>query len=164
MSDNMLCPCGSGKKMNTCCGIFIEGHELAKTAHELMRSRYTANVLKNIPYLLATWHPDTRPDHINENAIPKWSKLQIIDVEKGMDQDVEGTVEFEATAFSMEKVHTLRENSRFVKEEGAWFYRDGEIKEARSENISKEANINLKIGRNDPCYCGSGKKFKKCCR
>ena len=55
------CPCGSGRAYAACCGRLHSGAENAASAETLMRSRYSAYVLKLEDYLLATWHPDTRP-------------------------------------------------------------------------------------------------------
>ncbi len=116
-----------------------------------MRSRYSAYVLKNADYLAATWHPSTRPASLdlNGDATP-WQRLRIVATEQGRRGDEAGMVEFIAFYEGGE----LHERSRFVREEGQWFYVDGEI----SPPVGQ-----VKTGRNDPCPCGSGKKFKKCC-
>lgn len=124
-----------------------------------MRSRYTAYVVKDVGYLLRTWHPSTRPADLDPATIADWQSLQIIRTEKGLATDNEGIVEFIATALSQQKILSLHEVSRFVKEDGHWFYVDGDIK----KNSPPAAHAAKKAGRNDPCPCGSGKKFKKCC-
>jgi SEC-C motif-containing protein len=137
----------------------LSGDHLANTAEALMRSRYTAYVIRDIAYLLKSWHPSTRPDKIDPAAIPEWSGLNIIQTEKGMETDSEGVVEFQATSFSKKNVWRLHEVSRFVKENGQWLYVDGDFK----DNSLPLERKGQKMGRNDPCHCGSGKKFKKCC-
>ncbi len=116
-----------------------------------MRSRYCAYVLKRSDYLAATWHPSTRPASLDVSSDDTaWQRLVIVDTEKGGIDDREGEVEFAAYFLGGE----LHERSRFLKEAGQWLYVDGDILPPRTE---------VKVGRNDPCPCGSGKKFKKCC-
>ncbi len=124
-----------------------------------MRSRYTAYVSRDIAYLLRSWHPSTRPDQINPDVIPQWQGLLILRTDQGAETDNEGVVEFQATAVSSNNVWQLHEVSRFLKEDGQWLYVDGDIKDDSSVADKRGS----KIGRNDPCHCGSGKKFKKCC-
>jgi SEC-C motif-containing protein len=125
----------------------------------LMRSRYTAYVEHNIGYLLRTWHPSTRPAVIDSAAIPEWCGLEIVRTRRGGETDNEGTVEFMATALVDDKLCKLRETSRFVREDGQWLYVAGDLIAA-----GDQAKVgSTKVGRNDPCPCGSGRKFKKCC-
>ena len=124
-----------------------------------MRSRYTAYVVRDIAYLLRSWHPSTRPDGIDPAAIPAWHDLHIIRTEQGQETDSEGVVEFQAAAFSRNDILRLHEVSRFVKENDQWLYVDGDIK----DDALPVKRPGPKVGRNDPCPCGSGRKFKKCC-
>lgn len=103
-----------------------------------MRSRYCAYVLKLGDYLSATWHPSSRPQglDISHDETP-WQRLQIINTVAGSENDDEGIVEFAAYFAG-----------------GQWFYVDGELLPPVAV---------AKVGRNDPCPCGSGKKYKKCC-
>jgi len=125
-----------------------------------MRSRFTAYVLRDINYLLASWHPSTRPIAIDPATIPDWTSLQIIRTEKGREIDTEGVVEFRAIAMARKTFCRFQEMSRFVKENGQWFYTDGDLKGAPAPS---ERSVAPKVWRNDPCPCGSGKKHKKCC-
>ncbi|MDO9043320.1 MAG: YchJ family metal-binding protein [Desulfocapsaceae bacterium] len=159
MTNTSICPCNSGRPYAECCEPFFSGDRLACTAEALMRSRYTAYVVRDIAYLLKSWHPSTRPDTIDPASIPEWHDLNIIRTEKGLETDSEGVVEFQAAAFFRKKVCQLHEVSRFVKENDQWLYVDGDIK---NDSLPVERR-GPKIGRNDPCHCGSGKKFKKCC-
>lgn len=159
MTDTSICPCNSDRPYARCCGPLLSGDRSACTAEALMRSRYTAYVVRDIAYLLRSWHPSTRPDTIDPAAIPEWHSLHIVRTEKGMEMDSEGAVEFQATSFSPKHPWRLQEVSRFVKEDGQWLYVDGDIKD---DSLPVERQV-PKIGRNDPCHCGSGKKFKKCC-
>jgi len=139
----MGCPCGSGRPLAHCCGRYHAG-EPAPGAEALMRSRYSAFVLKLSDYLSETWHPSTRPPALNvEQDDVAWQRLQIID-------SGEDWVEFAA----FYEGGQLHERSRFVREAGRWFYLDGEILPPIKEE---------RPGRNAPCPCGSGKKYKRCC-
>jgi SEC-C motif-containing protein len=158
-TDIDICPCNSNRPYTECCKPLLSGNRLACTAEALMRSRYTAYVVRDIDYLLSSWHPSTRPDKIDPATIPEWYALHVIRTEKGMETDSEGVIEFQATAFSRKNEWRLHEISRFVKEDGQWFYLDGDIK----DDSLPLAIRGVKVGLNDPCHCGSGKKFKKCC-
>lgn len=116
-----------------------------------MRSRYSAYVLHLGDYIKATWHTSTRPAVLDiSNDATQWLRLEVISARDGSAGDSEGSVEY-AAFFHGGQLH---ERSRFVKEEGRWFYLDGEILPPVAA---------AKVGRNDPCPCGSGKKYKKCC-
>ncbi len=142
-----------------CCAAVLSGEKIALTAEMLMRSRYSAYVAGDSAYLLKTWHPATRPLALDPATIPEWCGLKIIRTEKGQAGDATGMVEFRATARSQQKILTLHEVSHFVKEAGHWLYVSGEIQ----EDSLRPGTPAGKVGRNDPCPCGSGKKFKKCC-
>ncbi|MGD9949714.1 MAG: YchJ family protein [Desulfobulbus sp.] len=163
MTSQALCPCESGLPFATCCGPLLAGENPATTAEALMRSRYTAYTRSAISYLLETWHSSTRPEDIDVDAIPHWCGLEILGTALGQADDSEGLVEFRATALAGERLIVLRERSRFVREEGGWRYLDGEFIEEEQPSIPSPAAKTKKVGRNDPCPCGSGKKFKKCC-
>ncbi|MBA3014331.1 MAG: SEC-C domain-containing protein [Proteobacteria bacterium] len=154
-----ICPCNSGVPYSLCCEPLLIGDRIAATAEVLMRSRYTAYVVGDVDYLFRSWHPSTRPVDIDAATIPEWQGLHIVRIVKGLEADNEGVVEFKATFLSQQNIFQLHEVSRFVKEEGHWFYVDGDIK---SGGLLAE-RAGPKAGRNNPCPCGSGKKFKKCC-
>lgn len=159
MTNTHICPCNSDRPYAECCEPLLSGDRIASTAEALMRSRYTAYVVRDIAYLLRSWHPATRPEKIDPATISEWCGLHIVYTEKGMETDSEGVVEFQATPLSQKNGWRLHEVSHFVKEGGPWLYVDGIIK---NDSLSVERKI-PKVGRNDPCSCGSGKKFKKCC-
>lgn len=122
------CPCGSGKAYAVCCGRFIDQGALPETAEQLMRSRYTAFFLVNEPYLLASWHTSTRPPSLDldQEEPTKWLGLRIDRVEAGGATDERGVVCFVALwRVGGGKAQRLNECSRFVKEQGRWFYVDG---------------------------------------
>ena len=120
------CACGSGERPGQCCGRYITGGELPESAGQLMRSRYTAFVQRDEPYLLSTWHPDTRPSRVRLEEKQRWLGLTIRAEQAGGPDDDSGTVEFVARFKIDGKGHRLHEVSRFEKIDGRWYYRDGE--------------------------------------
>ncbi|EHK64193.1 YchJ family protein [Achromobacter arsenitoxydans] len=122
------CPCGGARPYPECCGRWHEGPQAlqAPTAEALMRSRYSAFVLDKLPYLLATWHPSTRPETLEPNPPGlKWLGLQI---KTAADQDADhATVEFVARSRQDGRASRMHELSRFVREGGTWFYVDGDL-------------------------------------
>lgn len=132
MSKPIPCPCGSGNNYDACCGPFLGGRAQAQTAEQMMRSRYSAYARQNANYLVATTHPSKRAR--NElKAIGKsfrgitWVGLEIIATEKGGAEDNEGLVEFRATCTAGREKSSIHEKSTFVREDGRWYYLDGEI-------------------------------------
>jgi SEC-C motif-containing protein len=126
MSDE-ICPCGSGLRFGSCCGPYLSGDDLPKTAEALMRSRYTAYVRENISYLKETLWPKHQPRFDAAGtarwaAENHWTRLQVLATGKGGADDREGTVLFEAAYLSGGKLSTHRENSRFRKKTGRWYY------------------------------------------
>jgi len=125
------CHCGSSKPYEACCGRLHSGAEIAAGAEALMRSRYSAYVLGLEPYLLATWHASTRPAalHLAEEAGTKWLGLE---VKRRQVQDAgHASVEFVARYRVAGRGHRLHEISRFVCEDGRWFYVDGDVSDGR---------------------------------
>jgi len=158
----VTCVCGLGPSTEECCGRYINGEESAPTPEALMRSRYAAYTLENIDYVVATHDPATR-DEVDPDGARSWSReaewegLTVHEVTGGAD-DEEGTVEFTARYTMEGREVRHRELATFVKLQGKWFYHDGDMVKAKP--MVREGP---KVGRNDPCPCGSGKKFKKCC-
>jgi SEC-C motif-containing protein len=91
-----------------------------------MRSRYSAFVRERAEYLLASWHPDTRPSRVRFDPEQRWLGLRIKATEAGLEQDERGVVEFVARYKVAGKGFRLHERSRFERIDGAWFYRDGD--------------------------------------
>ena len=121
------CPCGRALSYAGCCGRFHAGpqHLGAPDAESLMRSRYSAYVLGQADYLLATWHPDTRPAAIAPD--PPGQRWLGLDVRRHVQDGANhATVEFVARSKLAGRAHRLHETSRFVRENGRWFYLDGE--------------------------------------
>ena len=125
-TDEADCPCGLTKPYADCCGLFHSGKTVAPTAEALMRSRYSAYVLDQLDYLLATWHASTQPASLapNEPGL-RWLGLS---VKTHLQQD-EGhaTVAFVARSKLGGRAYRLQETSRFIREDGRWFYLDGEV-------------------------------------
>ena len=119
------CPCGSTRSYAECCDPWHAGIP-APDALSLMRSRYSAYVLRNEQYLLATWHSSTRPDSIPFNPNVKWLGLRI--VASRVTGDASAEVEFVARSRASNAAAVrLHERSRFVLEGGRWFYVDGDL-------------------------------------
>ena len=122
------CPCGAALPYADCCGRYHAGaqHLQAPDAQALMRSRYSAYVLGLRDYLLATWHTSTRPADLE--ADPPGMKWLGLDVKRADQQDADhATVEFVARSKLAGRAHRLHEISRFVREDGRWFYLDGDV-------------------------------------
>ncbi|MEC8050926.1 MAG: YchJ family metal-binding protein [Myxococcota bacterium] len=149
------CECGSGMSAERCCVRYVEGNVAAPTAQALMRSRYFAFVHKNAAYLLESWHPSTRPTSLDfERDTTRWQKLEILESVAGDVKDTHGIVEFKAYFVDGGRRHCLHERSSFIREAGRWYYVDG---------VTPKPQLPPMVGRNQPCPCGSGKKFKRCC-
>jgi SEC-C motif-containing protein len=172
----MSCPCGSAANYNSCCEPYITGEKLAPTAEALMRSRYTAHVKKAMPYLRETLALEARKDY-DETVVKEWAEksewigLEILSTKNGKATDKKGEVEFVAKYKADDKLIEHHEVSQFRKDGERWYFVDGEAHthadgegHGHSHETSKPVVRDApKVGRNDPCSCGSGKKFKKCC-
>jgi len=147
-----LCVCGSGKAAAACCQPYLTGQAQPQTPEQLMRSRYSAFYHGQLDYLIATHHPaqrqaDDRQTLAQTIATTTWLGLRVLHSAQATDT---GTVEFTAFYQRIGMVEQLHERSQFVRQEGQWFYLQGEILPP------------ITVGRNDLCWCGSGKKYKKC--
>lgn len=120
------CPCGSGEPYTACCQVWhdrlAEGRH-APTPEALMRSRYSAYVVGLIDYLLATWHPSTSPGELELPPV-KWLELEVRHA--GATADA-GVVEFVARCRVNGRAQRMHEISRFVREQGRWYYIDGQM-------------------------------------
>jgi len=121
------CLCHSGLSFEKCCEPFLNKEVLPDTAEQLMRSRYCAYSLRKHDYLLATWHKSTCPQIVELDKDIRWTRLTIKQVIEGAATDLDGQVEYIAVFKTNGRAHRLHEHSRFVKENGAWLYVDGEI-------------------------------------
>ena len=146
-----ICPCQSSKSYKDCCGCFHTHAQFPETAEQLMRSRYAAYVLKNVPYIVETTVPSQQA-LLNAQAIEAWAEetqwlgLQILNTESLT--KTQSAVEFNAVFQGEEGEQTHHERSIFVKIDDRWYFVD--------------PTVPLPIMK-QPCVCGSGKKFKHCC-
>ncbi|MDX6349995.1 MAG: motif domain protein [Streptomyces sp.] len=124
------CPCGLPATYAECCGRRHSGKAPAATAEALMRSRYSAFVVQDEPYLLRTWHPGTRPPHLDFDPGMRWTGLDVVDTADGSSFHTTGTVTFRARYTQDGRPGELHERSRFVRQDGAWVYVDGDFPDA----------------------------------
>jgi len=119
------CPCGTGLPYAECCGRLHDGTTTAATAEQLMRSRYSAFAVGDPAYLLATWHPLTRPPSLELDPTVRWTGLDVLATSDGGLLATEGTVEFRARYRHEGGTGSQHEVSRFTRVDGAWRYLDG---------------------------------------
>jgi SEC-C motif-containing protein len=157
------CPCGSGLEYAQCCEPLITGVKTPETAEALLRSRYSAYAKKIVDYIVDTTHPDQQePD--SRKTVEKWAKntewqrLDIVACEAGEIGDDEGEIEFKAGYTEKGRRRKHHELAKFKKLEGRWYFYD-----AGTPRIEQFVRSSPKVGRNEPCPCGSGRKYKKCC-
>jgi SEC-C motif-containing protein len=155
------CPCGAGRPFSACCGPFLAGAP-APTAEALMRSRYTAYVRGDVEHVLRT-HRAPSGAEVDRAAVERfareasWRGLEIVATERGGVDDDEGVVEFIARYQQGGRELAHHERSTFARVDGRWMFVDGAaVKAAPARRAAGQ------VGRNDPCPCGSGKKYKRC--
>ena len=157
------CPCGSGLPFGECCEPILIGKTKAPTAAALMRARYAAYALADIDFLFNSSGPKVRRE-FDAAGSKKWAEsadwtgMEILSTEGGGENDETGVVEFVAHYSVKDQVFDHHERSEFAKIKGEWRFIDGKI--IGPQPIRREEP---RIGRNDPCPCGSGLKYKKCC-
>lgn len=168
MDGTSICPCGSTLTFSDCCHPFIAGDALPSSAERLMRSRYSAYLTHDFDYIADTYatkeqcmsllancensHAPISVEEIKASSLnTQWCKLEVLAAREG---DSYSEVEFIAYYQHTAQFYAMHECSRFVKAEGKWLYADGQM-------LGKTGLI--KMGRNNSCLCGSGKKFKRCC-
>jgi len=158
------CPCSSGQDYAECCQPVIEGEKKAPTPEALMRARYSAHASGQSNFLISSLHPSIRGEEPRDEDQDKfeeikndisWDGLEVVETSEQGDI---GEVDFIAHYSIQDHPQKHREKAKFVKEDGEWFYLDGEV-----EGHVTYRRESPKVGRNDPCPCGSGKKYKKCC-
>ncbi len=161
--DVELCPCGSGQAYEACCGGILDGSRKASTAEALMRARYTAYVRGQIAFLGGSLQEADRGAFDEEGSRTwsrkaEWMGLEVKATEGGQAGDHNGIVEFVARyrIDAAEQAH--HERARFLREDGDWRYAGGRV-----IGVDPYRREEPKIGRNLPCPCGSGRKYKKCC-
>lgn len=157
-----LCPCGSNKQFNECCELYLSKKQNAPTAEATMRARYSAFVVGDIDYIKSTFNP-SELDQFVEEDVKRWSSestwdgLVVKNIELGQESDNNGVVEFIAkySVGGVQQEH--HEVAQFEKIDGLWYFMDGKVVGSAVKRTAP------KVGRNEPCPCGSGKKYKKCC-
>lgn len=149
----MKCYCNSGRLFSACCQPILQGMKTATTPECLMRSRFTAYALSDYDYILTTYASAPRAT-LSQHDLrasaeqTKWLSLNIIALPSPHQ------VEFKAWYGENGKLGLLHETSSFTLEDDAWRYVSG--------NLHPDTGY-IKKGRNEPCICLSGKKFKQCC-
>ncbi len=156
-----LCVCGSGREFEACCAPLLGG-QAALTAEAMMRARYTAFVVGNLDYIERTHAAEVRElfDRLQAERIvdeAEWLGLSVRRVVDGGPDDQSGQVEFVARYKQRGQIYDQHELATFRREDGLWLYQSGQL------NPKSPPRQVEKLGRNDPCSCGSGMKYKKCC-
>ncbi|MGB1199199.1 MAG: YchJ family protein [Thalassotalea sp.] len=159
----MTCYCGSTQHYQQCCQPFIEGNLTPSTPEQLMRSRYSAYATKNCQYIFNTYAQAVQKEN-SLNDIAQWAEqtqwLALIVKQAcsstltSFDPNNPPTVSFDAFYQQDKQFYKMSECSRFIVENNQWRYLNGDVEDHLLITSPK---------RNDSCFCGSGKKFKKCC-
>ncbi|MES2821548.1 MAG: YchJ family protein [Pseudomonadota bacterium] len=153
MSPEPLCPCGSGSALALCCARYHTGDQ-PPSAEALMRSRYSAYVLGLVDYLIDTTLPAQQAG-LDRAAIEAWSRGStwlglLVDTHESFAGHPEhARVGFTVHWHDGDHAQQHHEHSAFVRSGERWYFID--------------PTSPLRVGRNDPCPCASGQKFKKCC-
>lgn len=155
------CPCGQSTSYENCCEPIISGERSANTPEELMRARYSAHVKVEVDFLYESTHPDHRQGFGHketrewaENS--EWYGLEILSTAGGGAKEKTGEVEFIASFRDKKGRRGHHERAQFLRHKKQWFFTEGSMVKAPPATAAK-------TGRNDPCPCGSGSKYKKCC-
>ena len=173
-----MCSCGSGRPSDACCEPYLAGFDTPPSAEALMRSRFVAYTRADIDYLERTSGGEAAAEFSRKDATSwaknaTFTKLEVLATEAGQPSDTTGLVDFAATYVEQGRTLVLRERSLFVREgreaaahgfaraaspdatPGPWRY----VGRQKGDTLKRDAP---RVGRNDPCPCGSGLKFKKC--
>jgi len=153
------CPCGTKQTFAQCCGPILAQQRPAANAELLMRSRFTAHVARDFPHLHRTHLESSREPYVADPQAggTDWTRLEIHTHDVGPQPD-KAYVDFTAYYREGDAEKALHEKAEFQRIEGTWFY----IRPVR-EGPAPIKSSQAKVGRNDPCPCGSGKKYKQCC-
>ncbi|MBK8980293.1 MAG: YchJ family protein [Planctomycetes bacterium] len=159
----MECPCGSGRSHADCCEPYLTGAAWPETAEALMRARYSAFATGRVEFIRESHEPGSR-DEVDDDATRQWSQsaewqgIEVLATDGGGPDDDEGTVEFVAHYSVKGTAHPHHEVATFQRgDDGRWYFVDGVVAGAGTYRREQP-----KVGRNDPCPCGSGRKYKKC--
>jgi SEC-C motif-containing protein len=153
------CPCGSGQLFEACCEPILTGQRPAANAEQLMRARFTAHVAHDFKFLHYSYRPTAATPYVAEEGEPsvQWTKL-VVHGHETTDNADKAYVDFSAYGIEGGVDKVLHEKAEFLRVNGTWFY----TREARL-GPAPYKSATPKVGRNDPCPCGSGKKYKQCC-
>lgn len=152
MTSSQNCPCGQGQYAACCQPLHLK-QQVAQTAEQLMRSRYSAFALQQIDYILQTTALGQQ-SALDRAAIADWSqsnqwlKLDVVQHQPKLDK-THALVEFKAHYHDGTQAHVHHEISHFVLHQQQWYFLD--------------PTLGMQITMKQPCICGSGKKFKQCC-
>ncbi|USA52861.1 YchJ family protein [Acinetobacter sp. C32I] len=152
MTSSQNCPCGQGQYAACCQPLHLK-QQVAQTAEQLMRSRYSAFALQQIDYILQTTALGQQ-SALDRAAIADWSqsnqwlKLDVVQHQPKLDK-THALVEFKAHYHDGTQAHVHHEISHFVLHQQQWYFLD--------------PTLDMQITMKQPCICGSGKKFKQCC-
>jgi SEC-C motif-containing protein len=152
------CLCGSGNAFDACCEPLLKGEQIADNAERLMRSRFTAHALEDFKYLHTTYVPTVDTPYADEeyDSHIHWTKLEIHSHDPEVRPGI-SHVDFSAYFSEKGRVGVMHEKSEFIQRDGVWLF-NRPLREGPAPVVAA-----VKVGRNDPCTCGSGKKYKKCC-
>ncbi|ENW78915.1 hypothetical protein F909_03232 [Acinetobacter sp. ANC 3929] len=152
MTSSQNCPCGQGQYAACCQPLHLK-QQVAQSAEQLMRSRYSAFALQQIDYILQTTALGQQ-SALDRAAIADWSqsnqwlKLEVVRHQPKLDK-THALVEFKAHYHDGTQAHIHHEVSHFVLHQQQWYFLD--------------PTLDMQITMKQPCICGSGKKFKQCC-
>ncbi|MEO7414455.1 MAG: YchJ family metal-binding protein [Opitutaceae bacterium] len=162
LSSDSPCPCGSGRLFGDCCEPILRQQRRAGTAEEVMRSRFTAHALRDHAHLHRTFLTTARlpyqPERESDVEDLSWTRLVVHAHETSDAKPDAAFVDFSAYYQDDGTEHVIHEKSEFQRINGEWFY----ARAVRHGPVPIKS-AHPKIGRNDPCPCGSGKKYKHCC-
>ncbi len=153
------CLCGSGRTFGQCCEPLLKRTRRAGNAEELMRSRFTAHAVHEPKYLHDTYWETARRPYVEEKddgPAMRWTRLVVHAHDQGPKPDA-AFVDFTAYFDDAGTEGAMHEKSEFARIDGAWYF----TRTVRSGPAPIKAQP--KVGRNEPCPCGSGKKYKQCC-
>ena len=153
------CPCGSGQLFEACCEPILSGQRPAANAEQLMRARFTAHVAHDFKFLHESHRPTAGTPYVPEEGEPsiQWTKL-VVHAYETTDNPEKSFVDFSAYGTESDVEKVLHEKAEFLRLNGTWLYN----REARL-GPAPYKSATPKVGRNDRCPCGSGKKYKQCC-
>jgi SEC-C motif-containing protein len=153
------CPCGSGQKFSACCEPIIKQQRVAATAEQAMRSRFTAHAMQDSEHLHRTYLPTASQPYVAEKQTGEpmqWTRLVIHSHEPEVKPNM-SYVDFSAYYREGNSEQVMHEKSEFLRVNGVWLF-NRPIRQG-----PPPVKTAIKVGRNDPCPCGSGKKYKQCC-